>query len=402
MIFNSTTYILFAIIILLIIGLLIFILRYRRVNKEKNNIISDISFKFEITVKELQSEIKRQNFVIADYQEKYLHKQNNAVEEKVEIKFIKDDLVDNVEIKNVIFEKNQLEKEKQQFKDKTKKLWEQSISIHKEKERIEGLKKQIEKTHQQVTDSIRYAKYIQTAMLPLNDYLTEIMPEHFILFKPRDIVSGDFYWMKAIDDYLIIVAADCTGHGVPGAFVSMLGVAFLNEVVGKIFEHSAFITAAEILNQLRKNILQSLNQVSTDTLLSDGMDMALIIIDKENSELQFAGAYNPLILIRNKELTMIKADKMPVGISPKMDIPFTNHVIPIHSGDNLYMYSDGYIDQFGGGGNRKYKSLPFKKLLTDNSDLPMKKQLAALEEEHLAWKGSEQQVDDILVIGIRI
>ena len=318
-----------------------------------------------------------------------------------------------VKIRDFVHDKNKLEvlveertrelmKQKEKILEKNEELQQQQEEILAQRDELELQRDIVTQQKKDMTDSIYYAQRIQRAILPPDNYVKTILKEYFIMFKPRDIVSGDFYWIKSKRGKTVIVAADCTGHGVPGAFVSMLGVAFLNEVVGKIFEHSAFITAAEILNQLRKNILQSLNQVSTDTLLSDGMDMALIIIDKENSELQFAGAYNPLILIRNKELTMIKADKMPVGISPKMDIPFTNHVIPIHSGDNLYMYSDGYIDQFGGGGNRKYKSLPFKKLLTDNSDLPMKKQLAALEEEHLAWKGSEQQVDDILVIGIRI
>jgi len=399
MIFNSTTYILFAIIILLIIGLLIFILRYRRVNKEKNNIISDISFKFEITVKELQSEIKRQNFVIADYQEKYLHKQNNAVEEKVEIKFIKDDLVDNVEIKNVIFEKNQLEKEKQQFKDKTKKLWEQSISIHKEKERIEGLKKQIEKTHQQVTDSIRYAKYIQTAMLPLNDYLTEIMPEHFILFKPRDIVSGDFYWMKAIDDYLIIVAADCTGHGVPGAFMSMLGISTLNEIVTR----HEIPNPSEILEELRTKIISSLHQEDTTHNSRDGMDAAICVYNNKTNELQYSGANNQLYHFSKGELNEYKPTNCPVAFYIRMK-PFENNIIIIEKGDYIYIFSDGYNDQFGGKDGQKFKSKNFKILLTELStgEFSMSEIHQKLESKHTEWKNERyEQVDDILVIGLR-
>jgi serine phosphatase RsbU (regulator of sigma subunit) len=395
MILNTTTYFSFALIILLIIVLFIFILRYRRINKEKNDAITDISFKFEITVNELKNEIKRQNFVISDYQGKIFNKQGSEPVKQIE-KSVNET---EVNINDVIFEKNQLEKEKQQFKDKTKKLWEQSIAIHKEKERIDGLKKQIEKTHQQVTDSIKYAKYIQNALLPLNSYLEEILPEHFILFKPRDIVSGDFYWMKQIENKLIVVAADCTGHGVPGAFMSMLGISSLNEIV----LNSEDLNPADILEKLRTIIIKSLHQEDISLNSRDGMDAAICVFDKDNNELQYSGAFNPLYHISKNELTEIKATNCPVAYYLKMK-PFENHLIKIQKDDYIYIFSDGYNDQFGGKDGQKFKSRNFKSLLIEisNAENNMLEICNKLEENIENWKTDKYpQVDDILIVGLR-
>ena len=189
----------------------------------------------------------------------------------------------------------------------------------------------------QITDSIEYASRIQTAVLPPGEYISKLIPEHFILYKPRDIVSGDFYWITHKDEKIVIAAVDCTGHGVPGAFMSMLGFAFLNEIVNKNTE----LKASTILNQLRDYVKESLHQTGKDDETKDGMDIALCIIDPENLRLQYSGAYNPLYLIRNDNFISLKADRMPIGIHIIEKESFTNHEIDIQTGDVVYMFTDG-------------------------------------------------------------
>jgi len=256
--------------------------------------------------------------------------------------------------------------------------------------------------NKEITDSIIYARRIQNAVLPtpkiLKDYL-----ELYILYRPRDIVSGDFYWMSKKDDKLIIVAADCTGHGVPGAFMSMLGVAFLNEIINREDE----IYANEILNKLRENVIRSLNQAGRmeeeKELTKDGMDIALCVIDYPSMTLQYAGAYNPLIMIRNKELIEIKADKMPVAYSDYHgEKKFTNNLIPLLPADCIYMFSDGYADQFDGNDEKKYSRARLKSKLIEVCELPMKKQEEIMAQSYDEWKGSNKQIDDVLLIGVRI
>ena len=266
----------------------------------------------------------------------------------------------------------------------------------------------IEKQKKEITDSIIYAKRIQSAALPPEELIQQLLPEHFVLFKPRDIVSGDFYWMKQINKYTVITAADCTGHGVPGAFMSMLGMALLNEIV----RDKSVTHANQVLNKLRAEIKLALRQTGKEGEAKDGMDIALCVIDKENMILQYAGAYNPLYLFRKisdkLELIETKADKMPIGIHMK-EKPFTNHEIDIKENDIIYIFSDGFIDQFGGCddektkiGGVKFKSKRFKKLLEDINDKKMSDQKEILNTTIEKWKGNNDQIDDILVIGIKI
>ena len=250
----------------------------------------------------------------------------------------------------------------------------------------------------QITDSIEYASRIQTAILPPGDYISKIIPEHFILYKPRDIVSGDFYWITHKDGKIVIAAVDCTGHGVPGAFMSMLGFAFLNEIVNKETE----LKANSILNQLRDYVKASLHQTGKEGEAKDGMDIALCIIDPDNFKMQYSGAYNPLYLIRNQEFISLKADRMPIGIHIIEKGSFTNHEIDIQKGDIVYIFTDGYIDQFGGPKSRKFKLKPFKELLISIKDKPMSEQKEILETEFAKWKGNHEQIDDVLVMGIKI
>ncbi len=250
----------------------------------------------------------------------------------------------------------------------------------------------------QITDSIEYASRIQTAILPPADYILRVIPEHFILYKPRDIVSGDFYWITHKDDKIIVAAVDCTGHGVPGAFMSMLGFAFLNEIVNKETE----LKANSILNQLRDYVKKSLHQTGKEDEAKDGMDIALCIIDPDKQKLQYSGAYNPMYLIRGEDFISLKADRMPIGIHIIEKGPFTNHEIDIQKGDIIYIFTDGYIDQFGGPNSRKFKLVPFQELLISIKDKSMSEQKEILEEEFFKWKGDHDQIDDILVMGIKI
>lgn len=251
---------------------------------------------------------------------------------------------------------------------------------------------------QEITDSIRYASRIQTSVLPPLERFGRLLPESFVLFLPRDIVSGDFYWITAIDSKVIVVAADCTGHGVPGAIMSMLGVSFLNEIVTK----EGVLSPNSILDRLREDIKRTLSQTGKQDEQKDGMDIALCVIDRDVKTIEYAGAYNPLYLVREGELLEFKANKMPIGIHVTDNVPFTCTSIEYMPGDTFFIFSDGYADQFGGEEGRKFMSKPFKRLLTEIATLPIEEQRRRLYDAHFEWKGDHDQVDDILVIGFRL
>ncbi|HSH53025.1 MAG TPA: SpoIIE family protein phosphatase, partial [Bacteroidales bacterium] len=226
----------------------------------------------------------------------------------------------------------------------------------------------------------------------------QLIPDHFIFYKPRDIVSGDFYWVTEKNDKIVIAVVDCTGHGVPGAFMSMLGIAFLNEIVNSDVEQKANI----ILNRLRVYIKKSLHQTGKDYETKDGMDISLCVLDKSNGLLQFAGAYNSLFIISKNQSRTIKGDRMPIGIYRNEKKSFTNHEIKIYPGDMLYMFTDGYIDQFGGKNKRKFRIAPFKELIVSIHKKTMYEQKKILKTKFDAWKGPLEQIDDVLVFGFRI
>lgn len=293
-------------------------------------------------------------------------------------------------------EKEKLESERQKIKEKNKKLWNQSIAIHKEKERVEEIKKIIEIKHQEVTDSIHYAKRIQQAILTSDEYWNTISKENFVYFLPKDVVSGDFYWAYHSEETntSIWAAADCTGHGVPGAFMSMIGNAFLNEIVieNKVEEPD------KILNKMREKILQSLGGHEGQ---KDGMDIALCAWNKNENKITFSGANNPIYILNEDSFEEVKGDKQPVGLHSIMN-PFTLHEINAKKGDTIVIFSDGYADQFGGERGKKYKYKTFKQFLQKNITLSMKEQHDALNQEFLRWKGSLEQIDDVVVVGIKI
>lgn len=257
--------------------------------------------------------------------------------------------------------------------------------------------RKIKKQAEEIRSSIHYAWRIQRAMLPENKLVKRIFPEHFIFYQPRDIVSGDFYWVDQVDKYRIAVVADCTGHGVPGAFMSMMGISLLNEII--LRENT--LEPDRILNKLRERLVLSL-KTSNKAEVTDGMDISLIVIDDETSSLTFAGAYNSLYIFRDQELIEIKADHMPVGKFIVDETPFSKKTTTINKGDRLVLFTDGYKDQDGGEKNKKLSSKKFKSLLLNSSSLPVKQQLEALDNNFEEWKGENEQMDDVLVMGIDI
>jgi serine phosphatase RsbU (regulator of sigma subunit) len=274
----------------------------------------------------------------------------------------------------------------------------QRDEIEAQRDQVTNQRDQIQKQKEEITDSIHYARRIQNAVLPPEGFRKMILPEHFILNKPRDIVSGDFYWMGIKEDKIIALAADCTGHGVPGAFMSMLGVSFLNEIVNK----SDAIEPGQILNILRENIIRALHQTGKEGENKDGMDISLSVIDYIKGEIKFAGAYNPLYILRGNEVLELKADRMPIGIYLEKNDKFQTQTLPLQKGDTLYMLSDGYIDQFGGPEGKKLKAKPFKELLLTLQGLSMEDQKQKLDDFNKKWMEGYVQIDDILVIGIRL
>ena len=263
---------------------------------------------------------------------------------------------------------------------------------------IEKQRDQISKQKREITDSIRYASRIQKAMQPMPIFIRAVLHNYFILERPRDIISGDFYWLGHKNGKSIAAVADCTGHGVPGALMSMLGKALLKEIQNYI----EIIEAADILDKLRDKVIHSLHQIGKEGEAKDGLDIALCVLDFKKNILQYAGANIPLYFVRNGVVTQIKADRMPIGIMEKEAPPFNNHTIELETNDMFYMFTDGYNDQFGGENNKKFLSKRLIPLLQNISSLNMGKQKETLEKTMIEWQGANDQIDDILVMGVKI
>ncbi|MBM3421458.1 MAG: DUF4154 domain-containing protein [Bacteroidetes bacterium] len=281
------------------------------------------------------------------------------------------------------------------LEEKNRTISAQKDEIEKQRDIAAMQRDQIAYQKKHITDSIVYAKRIQTALLPSLELFSDDL-DHFVLYKPLDIVSGDFYWVTRKDNLQIIIAADCTGHGVPGAFMSMLGVTMLNELVLA----KNIVMPDQILNNLRSEIIAALKQSEEDDKVKDGMDMAVVTIDFSTSTLYFAGANNPLYLIRGNELVHYRPDKMPVAIHYRMT-DFTLQTIELQKGDCFYIFSDGYADQFGGPDQRKFMTGQLKEVLAKISGMPMISQGEKLNELFIEWQGDNQQVDDVTLIGVR-
>lgn len=269
---------------------------------------------------------------------------------------------------------------------------------------IENQKKVILEKNDQILSSIAYAKNIQQAMLPQADDFQKVFPESFVLFRPRDIVGGDFYWMKRFQCgekiYIVVAAADCTGHGVPGGFISMLGISVVNDVcVNYFLTLEGPPQASAILETTRAKIKEMLRH-SWETASKDGMDLALLIFDNNASSLVYSGANAPMIIIRDGVIKEYKPTRSPIGIYPE-ERPFFDHVIEIMHGDCIYVFSDGYQDQFGGEKGKRYTTARFKTLLTELHSLPFAKQKDKLEKILDHWMGDGEQVDDVMVLGLK-
>jgi len=325
-----------------------------------NNEITSLSEKFNLMIEQLESYY-------------------NELEEKVRVR--------TAEIEK---NKEEIEAQRDSLEDQRNMLSDANVSLQEAFSEIEEKNRHIE-------DSIRYAKRIQNAILPPDEYVDKLMSEYFILYKPKDIVSGDFYWVNSKDGMVYIAAVDCTGHGVPGAFMSIVGHDQLDYAVNV----SGARTPASILDALNLGVTATLRQTRTVLSVKDGMDIALLGIDFKELKMQYAGAFNPLYLIRDNEMTQVKANKFPIGAFIGEDLSkFTNHDIDIQKGDVVYIFSDGYSDQFGGPDNRKFLSKRFRNMLVDIHRRPAKEQEKLLDQTIEDWKGQYPQVDDILVIGI--
>lgn len=249
-----------------------------------------------------------------------------------------------------------------------------------------------------ITDSIEYAKTLQEAILPTPEAMSAAIGPHFVMYHPRDIVSGDFYWFHERDDLVMIAAADCTGHGVPGAFVSMMGHNMLNEIVGE----NSVTDPGVVLSELNRKVRHAFQQTGSGRSATDGMDIAICTIDRKNKSIRFSGAMNPLVLVHNGEPNEFTGERNPIGGRTPYDFSFATQTVPYEDGATIYMYSDGYPDQFGGAKGKKFMTRKFRALLTQIAAWAPNEQLAHLEQTLSDWRGDYDQVDDVLVIGIRL
>lgn len=356
-------------------------------NQEKTMAIEEMDTKYETEKKQQQIELQKSQIEARDAKIQQQKTLRNAL--------IAGLLAVILIIVLVIYAYVQKRRDNQKIKD-------QNDQILEANEELTVLNEAISRQNTEIMDSISYAQRIQSAMLPPVGYFNELLDEAFILYRPRDIVSGDFFWIRQVNQYIILAAADCTGHGVPGAFMSLLGISFLNEIV----QRREITEAGDVLNELRRQIKHSLRQHGQPDETKDGIDMALCAIDQKNRTMQYAGAFNPLYLIREEqekaELIEFKADRMPLGYHQGRDRAFTSHDIKLEIGDTFYIFSDGFIDQKGGPDQKKFMSKKFKSLLMEIHDQPLFDQKSILEKTLTDWMGDQSQIDDILVVGVRV
>ncbi len=291
--------------------------------------------------------------------------------------------------------------------------------IQLQKQRVDQAYEQLEEKNSEILDSINYARRLQSAILPPKKLVKEWLPESFILYKPKDIVAGDFYWMETIDDIIYFAAADCTGHGVPGAMVSVV----CSNALSKALLEEDITRPSEILNRTRELVIDRFSK-SEEEEVKDGMDISLCALNTNTNQLQWAGANNPIWIIRKDNdkveevmqglphsskaekmddytFIEIKADKQPIGKYAGQQ-PFTNHVVQLRTGDSLYIFSDGYPDQFGGEKGKKYKTAKFKRYLVEIASQDMTRQMTMLDREFESWRGEIEQIDDVCIIGVRV
>jgi len=293
----------------------------------------------------------------------------------------------------------------EKVQERTREVVEQKEEIETQKEEIEAQldlatlqRDTITNQNEKILDSIRYAERIQSAILPPVHILKEHLSDYFILYRPRDIVSGDYYWAREKDQKLLIAVADCTGHGVPGGFLSMLGISSMNEIVNRSKE----LDPGQILEQLREIVITSLHQTGSKDEAQDGIEIALCVIDLKKKTLDYSGANRPLYLVRDGRVEHHRPSRMPIGIYEQEPAPFTTTSLKLKQGDSIYLFSDGYVDQLGGPHRKTFRVINFRKLLLEVQDRTMEEQKSILVKNLAAWQGKVEQIDDVLVLGFRI
>ena len=373
------------------------------------------------------SELKDQEIAAAKERQELMSREQDALRKRFLI-MVGASVIIAIFLIFVVYLLVQVRKSNVKLAEQNDKINKQNIEIERQRDEVTAQKEQIEIQQQNILDSIHYASRIQTAILPRPELVEDLFHDHrFILFKPRDIVSGDYYWIGKKAQWKIAVAADCTGHGVPGAFMSMLGTAFLNEIIND--PTMPDIHAGEILNKLRENIIKALKQTGAAGEQKDGMDLAMWMFDEDTRQLRFAGANNPLILVRKDfiegevpeddrvkiqefisetngetyHIIQVAGGKQPIAIYPEM-VPFEEYCITLKPGDTLYTFSDGFQDQFGGEKGKKFMIKRLKQVFVNIYESPMSEQRELLDHELVDWieKGNTEQVDDVLVIGYRV
>ncbi len=293
--------------------------------------------------------------------------------------------------------------------EQNKKIINQNEELRTQKEEILNHQQKIEKQNIDITDSIGYASRIQAILLPSIKKIERIFGDYFLFFKPKDIVSGDFYWAEEYEQYSIVAVADCTGHGVPGAFVSMMGISFLNEIFLSAKANNEKIEPSLFLNKLKEKLVQSVINTESEEEAFDGLDISICMIDRENNIFKFSGALLSVFHVKNISkndgtviLEPIKSDIHPIGMKSYGHHIFKTNDYTYETGDMLYLVSDGFADQFGGEEGRKFLTVNFKNLLQSIADKPLYKQKEKLESKFEKWRGNNDQIDDITVLGIRL
>ena len=351
----------------------------KKMSLAKEHLLKAKSVADDINAKEVQYDINYHLYLISDYEGDF----KEALKYYKQFHSLKEDVVNNNAAMQI----------------KSQQVAHQSRMAEIERKKTEELKiayAEIERKNAETEESLNYAKSLQEAILPTELQIQSFFRDAFVLFLPRDIVSGDFYWVHRTETKMLIAAVDCTGHGVPGAFMSMIG----NNLLSYVVREQGITKPSEILNELRKRVVDTLNR-NDGINRKDGMDMSLCSIELDGSSLEFAGAYNSLFLIRKRELIEIKADRFPVGLVMNSEMQdFTNRKVDLEKGDRIYMLSDGFPDQFGGEKNKKFMIKRFKNLLVDNHEQAMLMQKSILLNTLKNWQGEEEQVDDILVLGL--
>lgn len=373
---------------------------YDSLNKARNNkMFMEIQQKYETQIKdqEIQS-LRKENDIKQLQNEKQRGVQRGLI---ASIAFLVIVVVTVIVGAKLIKNKNELLKTSNtKLSESEKSLREQNQEILAQNEEILTQKELIQKQNIRIQSSIDYASEIQSAVLPSLSTVQAIFPQSFVLYKPLDVVSGDFYWVSKVGDKKMCMVADCTGHGVPGALMSMLGMSFLSEFINTIRYDELHPNV--ILDLMRQKVVESLHQSSNEVCVKDGIDAAFFIVDEIEGTLEFSGAEMPIVIVHNGEASIIKGDNYPLGITSHNDVQFNLHRSQICSGDTIYAFSDGYADQIGGDKGRKFLKKNLVSLLQNINSKPIDIQLKMLNQNLIDWQGGYKQIDDVVLLGIRL